>query len=26
LEYYRSPGQKSLAVQPAQRLHDRFRH
>jgi hypothetical protein len=25
LEYYRSPGQKSLAVQPAQRLHDRFR-
>jgi hypothetical protein len=26
LEYYRSPGQKLLAVQPAQRLHDRFRH
>ncbi len=25
LAYYRSPGQKSLAVQPAQRLHDRFR-
>lgn len=25
LEYYRSPGQKSLAIQPAQRLHDRFR-
>jgi len=26
LEYYRSPGQKSLAVQPAQQLHGRFRH
>jgi hypothetical protein len=26
LEYYRSRGQKSLAVEPAQRLHDRFRH
>jgi hypothetical protein len=26
LEYYESPGQKSLAVQPAQQLHDRFRH
>jgi hypothetical protein len=25
LEYYESPGQKSLAVQPAQHLHDRFR-
>lgn len=25
LAYYRSPGQKSKAVQPAQRLHDRFR-
>jgi hypothetical protein len=25
LEYYLSPGQKSLAIQPAQRLHDRFR-
>lgn len=25
LEYFQSPGQKSFAVQPAQRLHDRFR-